>query len=291
MKYGLLTIDFPKGNLGNRLIEYALKHSLQLGAPTVSVSMFKIPTASEIARLNTCDFVLLPGSTILAKAKRNSDALHILAKIKVPKFCVGASGWGPRFKYYTSAMKHITPPIGCRDPDTLAVCARMGIPAILTGCPTAYLPKRQNKPDVPYTVVGFARDSIDWQMSLLRQVRGKRVAAIQELKFSTPIAKKLRCDVFNYTNPNNVMHHFSEASAVITGRLHGVLPALSQRKPVMFFGHKNDSRFTLLQYLGVHINQIGAAPDIVLQMPKDYENKVDLLHDNFLTWAKTTGIL
>ena len=297
MTYGKITIDSygvnlknAHVNLGNRLIEHAISILLNLKPADALVSMFKIPSQVEIDKLNTCDFVLLPGSTILADAPGNSDVLNLLDKIKVPKLCVAASCWGPRYKPYVSAMKNITPPIGCRDPYTLNVCKSLGIPAILTGCPTAYLPLQKNTPTVPYSIVGFARTHIDWQVNLFNKLNGKVVSAIQENKFEVPIARRVCSDIFTYEDPINVMRHYAEAKQVITGRLHGVLPALSQHKDVMFFGDNRDTRFSLLEYLNIDVCTMVNSKKITLQNKSVYSDKLAELKSNFYKWARTFGL-
>ena len=60
MQYGLISIDSKESvNLGNRLIEYAVRKMFNLTLPAEKISMFKIPTEEEIERLNKMDFVLV----------------------------------------------------------------------------------------------------------------------------------------------------------------------------------------------------------------------------------------
>jgi len=254
------------------------------------VSMFGIPTEEEICSLNKCDFVLLPGSTILANAPGNSDALKVLDRITVPKLCVAASCWGPKYQPFYSAIKSITPPIGCRDPYTLAVCKQLNIPAILTGCPTAYLPCQDLSPANPYSIVGFARTQLDWQVHTCAKIHGKVVSALQEIKFEQPIAKRLHSDVFTYEDPAAVVRHYAGAKQVITGRLHGVLPALSQHKNVMFFGDPKDTRFSLLTHLGIRIQPMVGNVGISLQNKGVYAEKLAELRTNFYNWANVFGL-
>ena len=136
LNYSLISIS-GSVNDGNRLIEYALLALLNLPMPTITVSMFKLPEEEEIDRINQTDFCLLPGSTILAKNAGDSLAMSVLFRIKVPKLCVGASVWEPRYPAYIEILEHITPPIGCRDPHTLKIIQDLGFTGILTGCPTA----------------------------------------------------------------------------------------------------------------------------------------------------------
>jgi polysaccharide pyruvyl transferase WcaK-like protein len=291
MNYGMISIDYGSVNLGNRLIEFAVKKLLLLPKPYVTISMFKFPTDREIAQLNKCDFILVPGSTVLAKAPGNSDALAALNRMNPPKFCIAASGWKPRYHYYTEAMQQLTPPIGCRDPKTLNICKSLNIPAILTGCPTAYLNKLTiEKPKVPFSIIGFGRKNTDLQLALFHKLRGKYIAAIQEKKFAMPLIKKLKIQHFTYEDVQSVMQWYAKASFVLTGRLHGVLPALSQHKKVMFFGNPKDSRFSLLEYLGIKVTPITSKMYPTFIDSNTYIDQLDKLKQNFLSWGKQVGI-
>jgi hypothetical protein len=288
MKYGILTIDTPNANLGNRLIEYAVKTLANLPAPAVAVSMFEYPSAQEIVELNKCDFVLLPGSTILATGQGQGEATAALSKIKVPKFCTAASFWGPTYPLNKEILKYITPPIGVRDPATLAACRNLGISAILVGCPTAYFPKRKWSSPIPYNIVGFARTHVPWQLSCLSKIPGKIVASIQERHFELPMAIGLHADAIYYDNPDEVMNVYAGTQAVYTGRLHSVLPALSQDKPVYFFGDPADSRFSLLDLFGIIINPLGKTAPMTLQNPSTYRSIVDATKSAFMYWCEKT---
>jgi hypothetical protein len=261
---------------------------LRLPAPSASVSMFSLPSVEQIAELNKCDFVLLPGSTILAKGVGQGEATACLSRIKVPKFCVAASCWSPNFPLNEDILKHITPPIGVRDPDTLIACKKLGVEAVLVGCPTAYVSKITVLSSSPYSIVGFSRTDIDWQVSLFSKVAGVRVAAIQEPLFSDPIAQKFTKRTIHYSNPNDVYTCYAGASAVYTGRLHGVLPAMSQEKPVFFFGNPNDSRFSLLKFYGIEIHPLGYMGKLTLDNKDQYKDAIVSTKNMFYQWAKQT---
>ena len=288
MKYGILAIDYKNVNLGNRLIEYALKMLLNLPAPSVSVSMFSYPSEDQIAALNQCDFVLLPGSTILAKGVGQGEATACLSRIKVPKFCVGASYWSPNFPLNVDILKHITPPIGVRDPDTLSACKGVGVDALLVGCPTAYVPKIETGMQTPYSIIGFARTDIDTQVSLLSRITRLCFASVQEPGFELPIAKRLTPHVIQYDDPAAVYQCYAGASEVYTGRLHSVLPALSQHKPVFFFGDAADSRFSLLKFYGLTINPINYSGTFVLTCSSIYKDPLEATRATFYQWYEKT---
>ena len=294
MIYGILTIDTLTSNRGNRLIEYAIKKVLGLPELVVSISMFVKPSRAQINQLNQCVFVLLPGATILAKGKGQGEAMNSLKKIKSPKFCVGAGGWHPSFKLNFKAMKHIDGPLGIRDLHTYDQCKEAKIPVQFVGCPTMLLSEINNRSTIPYNIIGFARGFITWQVNNLFKPLSdtcdkKIVASLQEVKNELPIAEQITDHIFDYDDPVDVMRHYAETDFVCTGRLHGVLPAISQKKSVMFFGDPNDSRFTLLSYLGVPINKIGTDPQKFKSVDSNiYDKNLNMLKDELVEWKKET---
>ena len=84
------------------------------------------------------------------------------------------------------------------------------------------------------------------------------------------------------------MKHYGRCHAVYTGRLHGLLPALSQQKPVSCFGHQDDSRFTLIRHLGIKIKSMNGRSDLQLTDPEKYIHKLDELKYDFSLWAHKT---
>lgn len=304
MRYGLISIGGGV-NLGNRLIEFALRQMLGLPLPAAIVPMFHPISDGDAVRLNDCDFVMLPGSTILADGPGQSEALHSLHKIKVPILCVAASGWGPGIPYHgREVLDRITPPIGARDPHTLAYLEGLGIPAILVGCPTAYLPHRIAEKEG--IVLGYGRSCVPWQQANFEKIRGDHPqltirVAVQEPAFDGVLADQLGLDSFTYHDPGKVYDFFSRAGLVITGRLHGILPAMSQRCDVVFFGDKGDSRFSILHHLGIKMTQYGEYPIsyfnrhsrhifFTAYRAEHYLPRLSELRNNFFTWKdKTLG--
>jgi len=291
MKYGVISIDAPESvNDANILIEWAAKQMLGLGEAAVSVSVFKMPTDEQIDQLNQCDFVLLPGSTLLAKGDTQSLALAALPKIKVPKICSGASAWGPRLPPYTEILKHITPPVGCRDPYTFGLCQMQDIEAMIIGCPVMHLPQRETtKPDKKFSIVSFGRDECDVQMEIYRGLYGTKIVALQEPGVEAGFARSMGLDSFNYKDSELVMDYFSRCDAVYSGRLHGILPAISQRKPICFFGDDKDTRFSLFGLLDIPVHPIINGRRFDAIWPLKYGSRVEGITNNFKRWMKFSG--
>ena len=288
MNYGLITIGTGV-NLGNRLIEYALLRVLGLPEPAHKASMFRPLTDRDVEVFNSCDFVLLPGATILADGPGQSEALRSLHRLSLPIYCTAASGWAPRIPYHgREVLERLTPPIGARDPHTLRQLDSLGIPAMLVGCPTAYLPPLQKKPT--HVVFGFGREQTDWQKEAMTRWRERAglpcVAAVQEPAFGGRLADGMNMPWFAYDDMWRVYQQFSAAKQVITGRLHGLLPAMSQRRPVAFFGDEEDSRFTLVKHLGITMTPYGAPFEV--QPPESYEPALQRLNDTFRQWGQAT---
>jgi hypothetical protein len=295
VKYGLITIDAASGdyrNFGNKLIVWSLLRELNLPDPYVTVSMFSNLSDFYIDELNKCDFVIIPGSTVFAKDKNNSNAMLFLDRIRVNKICFCASGWAPYYEYNIDAIKNVTPPVGCRDPETLSICNSLGIPAVLVGCPTMYIPTF-SKPyehgfDVD-NVFGFCRNKKSYQVDFFKKICGSSVAAIQELS-DRKVADASGISSFTYNIPDVVMCFLSRCCNVYSGRLHSILPAISQNKNFMFFGDDRDSRFSLLSYIGVTIHRISDNMLPVLQNCSTVYERVQELYYNFTNFSKVYGI-
>lgn len=299
MKYGLISIDMGSVNLGNRLIEYATQKVLNLPDPAIKISMFKTPTEEEIVKLNKMNFVLVPGSTALAHGAGQSEALDYVARISVPVFCVGVSGWAPAFHYHTHAIRYMTPPLGVRDPLTLKKCHKYQVRAYMVGCTTMHLPKINDatKPSVEFTCIGFSRENQEWQHEMFRIHSDNRryVSMIQEGTGIEPHLSRefsKEEDRISYSNPEEVMNYYARCTDVITGRLHGVLPAMSQHKPVAFFGDFYDSRFSLLRFIGIKISYYNKMHYIEFVSPDKYINNIKILREALDEWifqAKMEG--
>ena len=284
MKYSILSINKGSCNQGNRLIEFALKALLGLPDPAVELSMFVIPNEDEIYKINKTDFLLLPGSTILAGDSGQSLAMACLQKVKIPILAVGCSGWEPYYSYQPEYLKYIQEPIGVRDPHALGYCEKHGKKAWLVGCPTLFLPPLHFSTK-GFSIVGFSRYDHQWQYDLLKRIPGNIVCSVQEPSAECHLARSLSLNSFDYSNPVAVMNHYAECKAVYTGRIHGALPAISQGKKVCFFGKPEDSRYSLLTYLGIKIIPIGISnPDLELQEANKF--KIEGLQKNFYDWAK-----
>ena len=292
MKYGLITIDTPSSNRGNRLIEWALKRVLDLPEPSVIAPMFAPLTDEAVEQMNECDFVLLAGSTILADAAGNSDAMRSLHRLTVPVFCASGSGWAPYAAYLPyEVLRHITAPIGVRDPHALAYCEGIGLRAEMVGCPTAYVEEVEQVEGTydSIVVLGYGRTNLDWQRNLFSQIHNvsQVIVGIQEQAFELPLAKEDGLAAFSYDCGETVYKMFSWCSRIFTGRLHGALPAMSQRLPVCFFGDKEDSRFSLLKHLGVPVHPMqGDIPKPT--HPREYKEPLAKMKASFLSWASRT---
>lgn len=284
----MISIDKGSVNLGNRIIEYAVKSLLRLPEPVIAVSAFSVPSQDQIDIINGTDFLIVPGSTTLANGPGQCEASSCFDKIKVPIFCVGASVWLPRYGMNSAMAKRLTQPVGARDPLTHKVLLSMGIQSMLVGCPVMHLRKLDiTNPFESYTLIGFARENHSWQESLFKTLCGKKIAAVQEYS-EVPLAKSSSTEMFDYSNIENVMQKYAQCSRVVTGRLHGALPAISQKKPVHFFGNKNDSRFSLLEDLHVRTNSMGGSTDITYSNPEHYREKVEEYRSRFYEWIGNT---
>ncbi len=134
-------------------------------------------------------------------------------------------------------------PIGCRDHKTSEMLIEKGVNAYYSKCLTLTFQQRKFIPkygkvffvDMPsYSVPEAFMEKSHWITHI--------VPNIHDVKTKALMAKRLL----------NI--YFSEASLVITTRLHCALPCIAFGIPVIFFGDRNDYRISLIEDLGIKIN-------------------------------------
>jgi hypothetical protein len=116
--------------------------------------------------------------------------------------------------------------------------------------------------------------------------------SVQEHRHEDAAAKALAGSdgwVFDYSSPAGVFGIYGGGVFAATGRLHGVLPAMSQRREVWFAGDADDTRFSLLAMLGIRIHPIGAEIGCSgFDRPRDYNPKLEELRQAVLDWKSET---
>lgn len=276
-------------NVGNHLIEWSLKRALKLGEPLLTFDSFKRLDATLAERINReCRFVLSPGSTVLEPGQ--NEAYGSFGVFRVPTPCFGGCLWGARRGRAEAVLAMVAPrwtgrlrgareerideeklavarelsqPVGARDPYTFEVLRGAGIETRLVGCPTLMTERAMTswrRTEGRHAVVSMSRDGLATQCRLIRGLRRRwKVTVLVHEGYERRVLRLIRgIEVVEFESCEQFAELYAQADLVVTGRLHGVLPAMAHGTPVLFYGDRNDTRFTLLEHLGVHVHELSS---------------------------------
>ncbi len=261
-------------NFGDYVIHHAVERLLARFVPPPAA---RWDIESGVLPGTNADCLLIPGITHLTAGER--PALEQLGELPLPAYCLSGCVWqrmpDPGFLIRTRVLrwrKHPAPdmrvarafrvPIGARDPFTHDLLQRAGIESFYTGCATLLLPA-DGVEDDGYVLFSLGRGRVREQTQAARsRARERPVIGIcheigdeeryRAAGWELPLVN-WRGDVELY------LSYFKRAGVVVTGRLHGALPALAYGKRVFYFGTR-DTRTSLLDDLGVTIHDWSALP-------------------------------
>jgi hypothetical protein len=111
-----------------------------------------------------------------------------------------------------------------------------------------------------HAVVSMGREGIPTQVRLIRKLgRDWRVTALVHEEYERRVLGLVRgIEVVQFESPEQFTELYAGADLVVTGRLHGMLPAVAHGTPVIFHGDALDTRLTLASYLGITIHSLSA---------------------------------
>lgn len=325
IRYAWASITKGTRNFGNHLIEWSLSQLLDLPPPAIVFDSFRAASPSLVKEINeSCAFVINPGCTTLQSGANPAfDAFEAVVR---PKPCFGGCVWqmGTTAKWKlalraigpaslsatakrdstapdTSIARKMSPPVGTRDPFTHAALQAAGIESQLIGCPTAISPipvSGWKQPTGRNLVVSLGRFGLPMQLRILGRLRSRWDVSVlvhesYELRF-LHLLRGIR--VVRYQNVEQFFGHYRDADVVLTGRLHGVLPAVRFGTPVVFFGDPADTRFSILAFLTLPIRRLDmdlvnleSLPEIKEPSPVVHE-KVAELRRSFSEYCGKYGI-
>jgi hypothetical protein len=274
-----LTLNTP--NYGNYIIEYAVKKLLGNMQPFIT---FEMLSAGQIPReVEDSDIVFCPGATCLSITE-NPGLLRVNKPIIPFAACLwkkthmkkrtiflkntvslvsSFSLWSNKFRedLNLGIVNKSIQPIGCRDSWTYNFLLEKGYQVEYVGCPVLFLNDQKDIKDNGYVAVSLPRRNPAWFLKTVMKnfpktdikvlLHEKREGAISskypQLQFLQPEADaKYFLDFYKY------------ASCVVTGRLHGCLPAIAYNKPVLYVSDVMDTRNSLLTDIGVKIHKTNA---------------------------------
>lgn len=323
-KYAWSSITQSTPNSGNWMIEWCLRNALALPNPEIVFDAYRRMGESLISRINeSCKLVVSPGCTTLQMGQ--NAAYLAFDRINVPKPCFGGCLWGmgdigfiskfanmfaPAFTKLVkgksscpnlTVARKMSQPIGSRDPYTHAVLKENGIDSRLIGCPTLLSERFLSgwrKVSRRRVVFSFSRCSVPAQIRLITRLRKSwDVSVVIHERYEKQIVKLLgQIKIIEFESPEQFITQYSDADVVVTGRLHGVLPAVRFGTPVVFYGNPLDTRFSLVSFLGIPIRKLSTdlaelsdLPEVRTPSASVFE-KVYELRQAFAAYAKNYGI-
>lgn len=264
---GALRYVFPTENahnFGDYVIDHATRQLLRTMLPEPSASCDlaegSFPTGSY-------DCLIIPGVTHVTPGHR--PGVRAVGRLPYPAFCLATSlaygrprnplrrlDWALKRalgRHDLSIASLFARPIGARDSFTYEAFRSGGLETLFTGCPTLHLEPGDTGDD-GYVLLSLGRGAIAEQMrGALELARRHEVVGIahewgQAGRFRAA-GWELPLVVFE-GDVEAYLRWFRRATVVVTGRLHGALPALAMGKRVCYYGTR-DTRTVLLKDLGI----------------------------------------
>jgi len=268
MKYLYANFTDSSSNFGNHIIDFATRHILASRIPDPAQEFDSFVDAPPPG---SYDFVLLPGCTMITVGQ--NPGLNRIEELGCPVYGLALSLWASlprpgvlfrkRIVFASQAAppdltiaRKLRQPIGARDSYTYRVLRMNGMDTYYAGCPTLFLPA-DGVCDDGYVLMSLGRGRVRTQTyAAHRLARRHTVIGIvhEEGDYERFRAAGWKLPLVTYEGDTELyLSYFKRASVVISGRLHGALPALAFGKRLFYFGTR-DSRTTILDDLGVRIH-------------------------------------
>jgi hypothetical protein len=252
--YALVSIDRGCINRGNLIIQRATQHVLALSDSTFEINAYSRIGAKTLKKLNVSKALILPGATLLEPG--DHLAMKDLSAVKIPILAVGVCLRSELDLVDLSVAQNIKLPIGSRDPFTHRALRAHGLESHLVGCQTLFLGRASGwlERDGP---ILFCPGLGDGRV----QNECLRACAVVGPTIVLSHAPDVECFEFDNSNPKVVplagaeqaISLISSASVVVTCRIHALLLCLAFGTPAVFLGGWYDSRYSLLELLGVSV--------------------------------------
>lgn len=264
-------------NYGNYVIEYATQQFLKKYINNLSFVEFD-SFKNDIPEGNF-DFLFIPGCTMITPGQNKS--LNNISNLNYKSYCLAGSLWynnrernilvkskviniGKKGHPDLSIVKNLSGTIGCRDNFTFKTLRKNNLNSLYTGCPTLFLDSTFGVEEKDYVLFSFGRGDFHKQVYYGSKIAKKyKVIGIVHEKGDDKRVKAAgwKQPVIDFQNDIELyLSYFKKASFVVSGRLHGVLPALAYNKKSFYFG-TDDTRTSILHDLGVRIHKYSDIPN------------------------------
>jgi hypothetical protein len=255
--HALLTITPGCVNRGNLIIEHAVRSCLGSPSFTVEINAHKPLREEDLEAIHRCRALVLPGATLLQP--EDHATAPGLASVRIPILTPGVALRSPEDLADLTLARQLALPVGSRDPFTHRSLRDAGLATTLVGCPTLLLGAAETWCSRPGPVV-FS-PGLGAQELIAACARACAAVAPTALLLHAPERQDLAVlglqdeDIGTVPLDSAEQAHelIAQASVVVTSRIHALLTALVHGTPVIFLGPWYDSRYSLVEYLGVPI--------------------------------------
>ena len=254
---GMNTSGFK--NFGNVLIERCLRRLIPINGSELRVDSFRPLEQTTIDQINRTRFLVVPGCTTIQTG--HNPAMLALKQISIPIYVFGAAfkSMGNGFPSQ-DAVTGIGQVLGARDSFTESRLRHFGFHTSLIGCPTLWSGSRPLGSRSGPIAFSFARATdanAEKQLFLLDKLsaRTEVVVLVHEDRHDDiwPRSNFRKVSLQDY---DETLECLRSCSALVTGRLHSLLPAVANGVPSVFFFDKYDSRMQLVQDVGLTIMRL-----------------------------------
>lgn len=250
--FGLFSITASCVNRGNLIIEHATRRVLGLEQPAVEIDAHHELTPEAAASANRCRAVVLPGATLLQPG--DHAALERLACIAVPVLAIGSALRSQDSVPDLALARQIRTVVGSRDPFTHQALTAAGLESRLVGCPTLLLAAapgwRPREGPIVYSC-GLGDQTVLAACAHACAAVGPTVLLLHAPARQPACVEGPGVTAVPLDSAEQAIDLIRQASVVVTSRMHAYLVALIHGVPAVFLGGWYDSRYTLLEYLGV----------------------------------------
>lgn len=294
---GLFSITPNCVNRGNLIIEHAARTILDCES-FVEIDAHQPISDDDANALNACRAAVFPGATLLQPDDHPS--MQQLERVHVPIVALGSALRSLSGVPDLTVARRLGTIIGSRDPFTHQALTDAGIESRLVGCPVLLLGRAdrwepRDGPIVyslglgdqrPLAECAIACSEVAPTILLLHAPERQRLENAEQL---TSIELESAEQAFDIIR---------NASVVITSRMHAYLTAMLFGVPAIFVGGWYDSRYSMLEYLGVPIeppmpNRIlrlaAAAADGSKLPPEFCFERADRLRRAQVAWMEEVG--
>jgi len=256
-------------NYGNYIIDYATKQFLKNNL-FYEIDFVEFDSFKNLIPDGDFEGLFIPGCTMLTPGENIS--LSNIGSTNYKAFCLAGSLWYSQIDKYLlikqrlftykkgikpnlSIARNLSGIIGSRDSFTYKTLKSNGLNTLYTGCPTLFLDNSDTM-DNDYVLFSFGRGDYYKQVIAGNRI-GKKTAIIgiahEEGDAKRLVAAGWKYPIIDFNGDVELyLSYFKNASYIISGRLHGILPSIAFGKKCMYFG-TNDTRTTILNDIGVPI--------------------------------------